>query len=248
MLHTICCIFVNCCILSANYFCWSQMQRLQQCPLGQSTDQVFCQKLYYNVVLPWRKSSAKDNNSRDSDSTASKSGHSCNDFDTNYHEYARCLPDRHALYYLRSSQNFVYLSIVMIFLHAWDVHSATDITSLQADGLLIATPTGSTAYNMSAGGPMAAPSVPCTLLTPIAPHSLSFRPLVIPESSELEIYLPEDSRSHARYTCHFLLLLGKRILAPVTHGSRNQSVDLLQTLCSKLGCISHDTTMSAWYQ
>ena len=46
---------------------------------------------------------------------------------------------------------------------------------------------------------MAAPSVPCTLLTPIAPHSLSFRPLVVPESSEIEIYLPHNARSLARY-------------------------------------------------
>ena len=47
---------------------------------------------------------------------------------------------------------------------------------------------------------MVAPSVPGTLLTPIAPHSLSFRPLVVPESSEIEIYLPPHSRSHARCT------------------------------------------------
>ena len=69
---------------------------------------------------------------------------------------------------------------------------------MQADGLIIATPTGSTAYSMAAGGPMAAPSVPCTLLTPIAPHSLSFRPLVVPESSEIEIYLPHNARTVAR--------------------------------------------------
>lgn len=69
---------------------------------------------------------------------------------------------------------------------------------MQADGLIIATPSGSTAYSMAAGGPMAAPSVPCSLLTPIAPHSLSFRPLVVPESSEIEIYLPHTARSMAR--------------------------------------------------
>ena len=51
---------------------------------------------------------------------------------------------------------------------------------------------------MAAGGPMAAPSVPCTLLTPIAPHSLSFRPLVVPESSEIEIYLPSNARAITR--------------------------------------------------
>ncbi len=78
---------------------------------------------------------------------------------------------------------------------------ATPCFVLQADGLIIATPSGSTAYSLSAGGPMVAPSVPGTLLTPIAPHSLSFRPLVVPESSEIEIHLPPSARSHARSAC-----------------------------------------------
>lgn len=45
---------------------------------------------------------------------------------------------------------------------------------------------------------MITPSVPCTLLTPVAPHSLSFRPLVVPEHAVIEIHLPQSSRSHAR--------------------------------------------------
>ena len=72
------------------------------------------------------------------------------------------------------------------------------VTTIEADGIIIATPSGSTAYSMSAGGPMIAPSVPCTVLTPIAPLSLSFRPLVIPESSSICIQVPEYASGHVR--------------------------------------------------
>lgn len=72
------------------------------------------------------------------------------------------------------------------------------LTSVQADGLIISTPSGSTAYSMAAGGPMVAPSVPGTILTPVAAHSLSFRPIVVPESSVIEVHLPQDARRHAR--------------------------------------------------
>ncbi|KXZ51462.1 hypothetical protein GPECTOR_12g425 [Gonium pectorale] len=72
------------------------------------------------------------------------------------------------------------------------------VTNVEADGLIISTPSGSTAYSMSAGGPIVAPSVPCTVITPMAPLSLSFRPLVIPESSSLCVHLPTCARAHAR--------------------------------------------------
>ena len=72
------------------------------------------------------------------------------------------------------------------------------VTTVQADGLIIATPSGSTAYNTAAGGAMVVPSVACTLLTPIAPHSLSFRPIIVPETSTIEISIPDDARASAR--------------------------------------------------
>ncbi|KAJ9449714.1 putative NAD kinase 2 [Diplonema papillatum] len=60
-------------------------------------------------------------------------------------------------------------------------------TLIEGDGVIISTPTGSTGYNMSCGGPMVSPSVPATVICPIAPSSLSFRPIVISEASYVEI-------------------------------------------------------------
>ena len=71
------------------------------------------------------------------------------------------------------------------------------LTKVQADGIMIATPTGSTAYSVSAGGSMVHPNVPAILFTPVCPHSLSFRPVILPDSAELELRIPSDARDSA---------------------------------------------------
>ncbi|KAI9925515.1 hypothetical protein ASPWEDRAFT_114071 [Aspergillus wentii DTO 134E9] len=71
------------------------------------------------------------------------------------------------------------------------------LTVVQADGCIFSTPTGSTAYSLSAGGSLIHPSIPGILLTPICPHTLSFRPMVLSDSLLLRIAVPNGSRSTA---------------------------------------------------
>jgi len=68
------------------------------------------------------------------------------------------------------------------------------LTTYQADGIVVSTPTGSTAYSLSNGGPIVLPSCGAFIITPVAPHSMSIRPIVVPDDSVIE--LDVASRNH----------------------------------------------------
>ena len=73
-----------------------------------------------------------------------------------------------------------------------------EVGRLRADGLVVATPTGSTAYALSAGGPILTPQLEAMVIVPVCPHSLNYRPLVVSARSTIELRLSSGSRSPAQ--------------------------------------------------
>jgi len=88
------------------------------------------------------------------------------------------------------------------------------VANQRADGVIIASPTGSTAYALSAGGPMLHPSIPGWVLVPIAPHTLTHRPIVLPDESEVVIELLSGREASANFDMQSLAQLrqGDRVL------------------------------------
>ena len=88
------------------------------------------------------------------------------------------------------------------------------VSNQRADGLIVATPTGSTAYALSAGGPMLHPSIPAWVMVPIAPHNLSNRPIVLSDATEVAVEVVSGRDVSANFDMQSLasLLHGDRIL------------------------------------
>lgn len=73
------------------------------------------------------------------------------------------------------------------------------VSTFRGDGLIVSTPTGSTAYNLSAGGPIIYPTMGAVVLTPICPHMLTNRPIVLPDELDVEISIANDFEGHDIY-------------------------------------------------
>jgi NAD+ kinase len=99
----------------------------------------------------------------------------------------------------------------LIELEAW--LDGSMVTRYRADGLIVSTPTGSTAYNLAAGGPIVAPDVRAVILTPICPHTLTNRPLVAPATSKLTVKLADQAE-------HVLVTLDGQWATHLSDGDR----------------------------
>ena len=87
------------------------------------------------------------------------------------------------------------------------------VYTMRADGIIVATPTGSTAYALSAGGPILDPQVPAFALVPVAPHALTHRPIAVADTATIAITLERgrDAAVHCDGQAHFALAEGERI-------------------------------------
>jgi len=111
-----------------------------------------------------------------------------------------------------------------VVIHKWDIARMIEVdttidgrflNSLRADGLIVSTPTGSTAYALSGGGPILDPALKALVLVPICPHTLSNRPIVVSDQVEIEIVVRGENSTEAQITwdgqVNFELTNGDRV-------------------------------------
>lgn len=123
-----------------------------------------------------------------------------------------------------------------VVIHKWEVARMIEtetyingkfLNSMRSDGLIISTPTGSTAYALSGGGPILEPDMDAMVLVPICPHTMSYRPIVIAGDSVIEIIVKDNQNSHAQVTCDGQINLGVVSGDKVTIRKKNKVVRLI---------------------
>lgn len=104
-------------------------------------------------------------------------------------------------------QNYAFNDVVV---HKWEVARMIEtdtfidgdlLNTMRSDGLIVSTPTGSTAYALSGGGPIIDPDMDAMVIVPICPHSMSYRPIVIDGKSKVEIMVRDATATNAQVTC-----------------------------------------------
>lgn len=104
-----------------------------------------------------------------------------------------------------------------VVIHKWDVARMIEtetyingrlLNRMRGDGLIVSTPTGSTAYALSGGGPIIEPDMNAIVLVPICPHSMSYRPIVVDGDSTIEILVCEGPHTKAQVTCDGQINMG----------------------------------------
>ena len=91
----------------------------------------------------------------------------------------------------------------------YDLHiGGKHVNTARSDGMIVSTPTGSTAYALSGGGPILHPSLSALVLVPICPHTMSYRPIVVDANNTIEIIVSEDNQARAQCTCDGQIDLG----------------------------------------
>lgn len=110
---------------------------------------------------------------------------------------------------------------------------SNDTISYRADGIIAATPTGSTAYSLSAGGPVVDPSLNCIILTPVCPHTLVTRSMVVDGNTPISISLNYNYKTHIHLSCD-----GRKAFELDNHSSVNISVSDISAKFIKLNDVS----------
>ena len=123
-------------------------------------------------------------------------------------------------------------------IHVWV--NEEKVNTYWADGLIVATPTGSTAYSLSCGGPIIVPSVNVLIITPIASHSLAVRPIVIPDDSIIKIIVENRNEKFSLALDSYQISLQNPVELTITKGNytiktvRFPSADFYSVIREKL--------------